>query len=156
MHGFEQVLIDWLLKQQPRRIVEWGPGLSTELMLQNAPQAQILSIEHDETWLEVARQKLGDRISLEHHRCTNRNSDYAACVLDREPFDMAFVDGRRRVECVLTVLPALNPGGVVILHDICRQNYMRPLAPYVDILETRSNTAVMRLKVVQTNPPEQP
>jgi predicted O-methyltransferase YrrM len=146
MHGFKQVLIDWLLELQPRRIVEWGPGLSTELMLQHAPQAEILSIEHDEAWLAVAAEKYGGRIQLEHHRCTNRNSDYAACILDREPFDLAFVDGRRRVECVLTALPLLAPGGVVILHDICRQNYMRPLTPYIDVIETRANTAVMRLK----------
>lgn len=142
MHGFKPVLIYWLLKICPRRIVEWGPGTSTEIMLQYAPDAKILSIEHDEAWLDVARQRFGDRITLEHHRCDNRVSDYASNVIDKGAFDFAFVDGRRRVECVLTALACLNPGGVVLLHDICRINYMRVLSHFARIIDCRTNTAV--------------
>lgn len=142
MHGFKPVLIDWLLRVRPRSIVEWGPGMSTEIMLKHAPEAKILSIEHDEAWLEVARQKFGERIILEHQRCDNRISSYASNVIDKGPFDFAFVDGRRRVECVLTALTCLNPGGVVLLHDICRINYMRILSHYARVIDCQANTAV--------------
>ena len=144
MHGFSQVLTRWLQFVQPTRIIEWGPGLSTELMLQHAPGAQITSIEHDAAWHQKAAEKFGDRIDLRLVSATARNSSYATTAYACGPFDLAFVDGRRRVECCLIALSLLRPGGVVILHDICRDNYMRPLRLVADCIEIRSNTAVMR------------
>jgi predicted O-methyltransferase YrrM len=146
MHGFKDLLTYWLKCIAPKKIVEWGPGLSTALMLEHAPEASILSIEHDPKWHAKAQEQYGARVTLELHECTNRNSDYAACVCDRGPFDLAFVDGRRRVECAFAALPRLTPNGVLIIHDICRPNYTRLIEPFVNVVEKRANTAIYQLR----------
>jgi len=146
MHGFKDVLTRWVQYLQPQRIIEWGPGLSTALMLQHAPTARIISIEHDEVWHTKAREQFGEQITLLLKSATARNSSYATEAFRHGPFDLAFVDGRRRVECCLVAMYLMRPGGVVILHDVCRDNYMRPLRLIADIIELKSNTAVMRLK----------
>jgi len=38
-----------------------------------------------------------------------------------EPFDLIFVDGRRRVECMVAALQRLTTGGVILLHDASRK-----------------------------------
>lgn len=144
MHGFRQILIEYLERQRPARIFEWGPGLSTELMLEHAPGARITSVEHDEAWLRKAVERFGDRAEILHMACANRNSSYATVAYGRAPIDLAFVDGRRRVECVLVALQCLAPNGLVLLHDACRDNYMRPLRHYAEVIEIRANTAVLR------------
>ncbi len=144
MHGFRQILTEYLRQLRPARIFEWGPGLSTQLMLDHAPGASITSVEHDETWLRRAVDQFGDRAQILHQPCTNRNSRYATVAYDHAPIDLAFVDGRRRVECVLVALQCLAPNGLVLLHDACRINYMRPLRHYAEVVEIRANTAVLR------------
>lgn len=144
MHGFRQILTEYLQRLQPVRIFEWGPGLSTELMLEHTPGARITSVEHDERWLHKAAARFGDRAEILHLPCANRNSSYATVAYGRAPFDLAFVDGRRRVECVLVALQCLAPNGLVLLHDACRDNYMRPLRHYAEVVEVRANTAVLR------------
>ena len=144
MHGFKNVLIHWLKTVHPQRIIEWGPGLSTELMLEHAPQASIVTIEHDESYLAIAAQKYVGRVRLIHERATNRHSNYATAAYAHAPYDLAFVDGRRRVECVLVALQCLSPGGLVIIHDWCRVHYRAPLHAIAEVVETRANTAVLR------------
>ncbi len=144
MHGFRQILTEYLQRLRPARIFEWGPGLSTELMLAHAPGAHITSVEHDEAWLHRAVEKFGGGAEILHIPCTDRNSRYATVVYEHAPIDLAFVDGRRRVECVLVALQCLSPNGLVLLHDACRDNYMRPLRHYAEVVEIRANTAVLR------------
>ncbi|MEN3940682.1 class I SAM-dependent methyltransferase [Prosthecobacter sp. SYSU 5D2] len=147
MHGFKKVLEDWLLKVKPKRILEWGPGLSTEIMLDHAPGAQVLSIEHHEGYYAKANQSLGERVRLVHLRADIANSSYATFALDEGPFDLVFVDGRRRVECVMAALHVLSPGGVILLHDFCRLNYQRLLLPLCELVEIRDNTAVFKTRL---------
>lgn len=144
MHSFRDVLIRWLTYLQARSIIEWGPGHSTELMLLHAPAAQIVSIEHSPQYHAIAAEKFGSRIKLLKKDVCQRDSDYATCAYDHGPYDLAFVDGRRRVECALIALSLLRPGGVVIIHDWCRQNYARPLSRIAEIMECANNTAVLR------------
>jgi predicted O-methyltransferase YrrM len=146
MHGFKNILVDWLVRVRPQRVFEWGPGLSTSLILEHCPGVDLVSIEHHEGYHEKALSAYGERAEIRHKTCTGRNSDYSTCIYDGPPVDLAFVDGRRRVECVLVALTHLRPGGVVILHDVCRSNYIRPLSHYVSILDVRSNTVVMRAR----------
>ena len=42
-----------------------------------------------------------------------------------EGFDLAFVDGRLRFDCLVVCKQVLSPGGVVVLHDADRPNYRR-------------------------------
>jgi predicted O-methyltransferase YrrM len=146
MHSFRQLLIRWLTELQPRSIIEWGPGLSTELLLQHAPGAQIVSIEHCSRYHAIAAEKFGASIQLLKKDVSQRDSDYATCAYDHGPFDLAFIDGRRRVECALVALSLLRPSGVVIIHDWCRVNYSRPLSHIAQVIEVADNTAVLCVK----------
>lgn len=146
MHGFKNLLIDKLQELNPKRILEWGPGYSTELMLQCCPGAEIHSIEHDEIFYQRSKENFGDGIHLHLISATKRNSDYAthAFGLAKEgEFDFIFIDGRRRVECTLVAFQILSLGGVVMMHDWCRENYRNPLKPIARIIEERCNSVVM-------------
>lgn len=156
MHSFRQLLIRWLIHLSPRHIIEWGPGHSTELMLLHAPLAHIVSIEHCSRYHAIAQEKFGDHIHLLKKDVSQRDSDYATCAYDHGPYDLAFVDGRRRVECVLVALTLLRPGGVVIVHDWCRENYTRPLSHIAEIIEVCDNTAVLRPRDFSANIPTEP
>jgi len=151
MHSFATVLQDWLFKLSPARVIEWGPGHSTEILLKNG--CDVLSIEHNPKWFEKASQQFGEALGWQGLLidCTARNSEYAMIAVqekDRQGgFDLAFVDGRRRVECVVAALQAVKPEGVIILHDWRRQNYQRLIRslPHVSVLEERDNTVVLQL-----------
>lgn len=55
----------------PQRVLELGPGASSELLLRSLPQgASVRALEHDAGWLEVVRRRIseraGGRIELHH------------------------------------------------------------------------------------------
>lgn len=147
MHSFLELLRRWLTEKQPRKIIEWGPGLSTQTMLEICLTSSIVSIEHEAKWFIKAQELKCPRLELILHNLTQPASRYAVCAFDYGPFDFAFVDGRRRVECALVAMSMLNPGGVVMLHDWCRKEY-RVLEYYGRILERKDNTVIFepRLK----------
>lgn len=119
----------YIKKINPKKILEWGPGASTQIM-KKLTKAEILSIEHDEVWYLRAR-----RFANVKHVRIGKNTNYATIAYRHGPFDMIYIDGRRRVECALVAKQVLNPGGVIMLHDKDRDNYMRPLKPYIQIIE---------------------
>ena len=157
MHSFINILETWLVRlkaelgREVLNAVEWGPGRSTEVLL--AAGCEVLSVEHDERYGRKAALAYGEqpRWRMLRKDAAVRNSDYATCVITEmtDPgavFDVAFVDGRRRVECVLAALCVLRPGGVVMLHDWRRWNYQVLIRsiPGLEILEVRDNTVVLR------------
>jgi predicted O-methyltransferase YrrM len=147
VHSFKPVLNEWLHKVNARRVWEWGPGLSTELILAALPgDGRLWSVEHDEVWAEKARRRFADaRWDLQVQNVTRRVSQYAPCILAAvEPFDLIFVDGRRRVECVMAAMQRLAPAGVILLHDASRKAYTDLILPWVETLEFSHDTLVCR------------
>lgn len=157
MHSFRQMLLKWLEQVKPTRIVEWGPGLSTRLMLEQCPTARIMSIEHNPPWFIKAQAMKTPNLDLVLQDATARGSAYATHAYTfGEEIDFAFVDGRRRVECALVALSMLREGGVVMLHDWCRKTeYRLVLEYYARTLESKDNTVVLvpRLKRARPIPP---
>jgi len=147
VHSFKPVLTQWLQKVNARRVWEWGPGLSTELILAALPDdGRLWSVEHDEVWAEKARRRFADpRWTLRVQSVTRRVSAYAPCILAAvEPFDLIFVDGRRRVECMVAALQRLTTGGVILLHDASRKAYTDLILPWVEVLDLSHDTLVCR------------
>ncbi len=120
----------------PRRILEWGPGDSTILLANACPQANILSIEHDVRWYERIRQRTAasPRIEIAHvpHMLPlGRSAGYVTYPLRRllragrelAYYDLIFVDGRSRCDCLTVAWLLLATRGVVVLHDAERSNY---------------------------------
>jgi predicted O-methyltransferase YrrM len=147
-HSFEPVLDKWLRALRPQRVWEWGPGLSTHLILNGlTADARLVSIEHQEKWLAKIRAEIGAdaRWSYEMLPATDIASRYAHRILEETgKQDLIFVDGRRRVECVLAALQAVSPQGVIILHDVNRKVYTDLLLPLIEVQERANNTLAFR------------
>lgn len=149
-HSFAELLRALMREVDPHYIIEWGPGKSTHIIREvAAPEAEIYSIEHDPKWYVKAKAEHGNdpRLKLWHRDATARDSSYATAAL--EPgwaWHLAFVDGRRRVECVIAALASLNQAmGRILIHDWCRANYrdlIRSL-PQVRIVKEQDNCAVL-------------
>lgn len=152
-HSYAEVLCRWCLELRPRRILEWGPGESTALMHALLPDAEILTIEHQPAFAARARKRHGAYAQVEHVPLKDYGAnDYPVWpLLDAgcAPFDLAFVDGRRRVECLVAATHCVSEGGAIVLHDADRPHYK----PGIDALaalgwrqvEHGNHTAVFRL-----------
>ncbi|SDC38890.1 Methyltransferase domain-containing protein [Shouchella lonarensis] len=147
---YEETLRKWLKKVQPKTILEYGPGRSTEMMLEECPDARIVGIEHQEYWYKETKEKLGDRVELLLQPISNIRSHYACWPLmqtEVQKYDFIFVDGRRRLECLMVAQAVLNKNGVVLLHDAERKEYDLGTALF-DLVEynEQTRTKVLALK----------
>jgi hypothetical protein len=161
---FEPMLRKWLRElsrvkggepttQAPRalRVLEWGPGHSTEVIHDELGGfSTILSIEHQKSF--------ADRAAAAHPYAQTIHApvrDYGASDYSVYPgltgealFDVIFVDGRRRAECLLMALDYLAPGGIVLLHDAQRPHYQPAVRRLYDVVErdAKGHTLVLRPK----------
>ena len=145
MHSFAPHLRRWCGALRPKRILEYGPGLSTQIMRETCPEAYIVTVEHQPSFATVAvEQGHADKVVV---RQVKRSSTYSAVAYEEAIdglFDLVFVDGRRRIECALAGLSVLSFSGVLIVHDFERWQYRAALAPITNILEEYDNTVVLR------------
>lgn len=131
------------------RILEWGPGRSTIMMAEWSPSARILGIEHDSGWhrrcLGIAGRFPNVEIVLQRVSLRPGESGcYATFPFHRtERYDLVFVDGRLRCDCLAVARRVVSPGGVVLLHDAHRANY-RPATALFSSCEIVAGTAVLR------------
>ena len=123
-----EFLIKYLRLIKPKKILEWGPGQSTKVMLQECPDAQIICCENEKGWFEKYQTEVGDKVRLIYIDAPNKNrkdirwNAYTNPAV-RGKFDLIFVDGRERVRCLHTAFKRLKPNGVVLLHDANRKRY---------------------------------
>lgn len=142
--SFIPILERWCEKIKPKRILEWGPGYSTQMMLE-LTKADIISVENDPHWHGVWKEKLDPKrvmvILLEDM------DEYTTPVSKEadEKFDMIFVDGRERVRCMKFAKDVVKEDGVVILHDAERERYKEGIDIF-DVIDTEEGTVCMKLK----------
>lgn len=111
-----------------RKIFEWGPGASTLFLTELFPEADIYGVEHNEAWMEKCQRlmEILPKVKITHERIDNpkNNGCYvtAPLYLERE-FDLMFVDGRLRRDCLGIASLCLAKGGMVVLHDSNRPAY---------------------------------
>ena len=145
MHTFVPHLRRWCAAINPKRILEYGPGLSTQIMREECPEAYIVSVEHQQGYAQAAiNAGHANKVIV---RQVNRNSTYSAVAYEEAQggeFDLVFVDGRRRIECALAGLSVLSFAGVLIVHDSERWQYKTALAPISNLVEEFDNTAILR------------
>lgn len=139
--SFERLLRKYLRTVKPNLILEWGVGNSTLMMIQECPQAQIDTLEHDRDWFlkwELALRPYSNNVRLHHILL-----DEGYSTFPRHEYDLIFIDGRRRVECLKTAKAVVSKTGVVILHDSERERYATGKALF-EIVEEEAGTAVMK------------
>ena len=116
--SFRSYLPELVRWAAPGRVLEFGPGFSSRLILDNSA-ARIISFETNPAYFERARQNLeSDRMDL---RFVPNGPDFA--TLAGQEFDLIFVDGGDRVENLKQAHALLAEDGVLVLHDAHREDY---------------------------------
>lgn len=119
----EIAIIDLLMHVlHPKRILEYGAGGSTVRWSQIRSVEEWLAVEHSEEWYRKVAMETGDHVRLLTGSATDA-SDYVDAPGVHGYFDLIFVDGLWRIECVRESVKRLQPWGVVLLHDAGRRDY---------------------------------
>lgn len=142
--SFIPLLKKYLDLTKPKLILEWGPGVSTEIMMRHCPDAQIHTIEHDQKYFQQWRERFRDNSNI--HVYFIPLDKYAIMPLffrERGKFDFVFVDGRKRVACMQVALKVAKSGAIIMLHDSERPHYAEGKALF-RIVEESDGTAVMK------------
>lgn len=99
-------------------IFEYGSGYSTLFF---APRvSSVTSCEHDRSWYGDMQKKIAANCSLIY---AEGDAYEKSIIATGKTYDIIFVDGIRRNECIFTALPYLTNEGVLILDDSERPEY---------------------------------
>ena len=106
---------------QPKKILEIGTaiGFSALLMAENAPDAQITTIDRNEEMIGFAKENLAKYD--QRKQITLLEGDAVDVLQDlTETYDFVFMDSAKSKYVVFLpqVLKRLNPGGLVLIDDV--------------------------------------
>jgi hypothetical protein len=102
-------------------IFEFGSGNSTLFFAERVKR--VVSIEHDKKWYDRALSLMPKNVEMIFQEL-EYGGDYCKTLKKlNETFDIIFVDGRDRVNCVKESAFSLNTGGIIILDDSGRERY---------------------------------
>ena len=143
----------------PLLCLEWGSGLSTQLLndlvvrrggflvtLDDNPEylAGVAGALSHRDVVEAIPADLRGRIRGQEHE--DRELAYSTAPLARgADFDLVLIDGRRRLECSFSALLMAHEKSLVVLHDYRRARY-QAVAAFYDTLELGNQFRVMRPK----------
>lgn len=134
---FSPVALSWIEEQlkgiEEPKIIEFGAGVSTIVLAQTFPQAQIYAVEGHKEWLEKEEKWLKEReiknVTLIFKEQDNNyrrpevvnNMEYVKCADEFKPYDLILNDGAMReivADYLLKDLDSyLKPNGVYLRHD---------------------------------------
>jgi Methyltransferase domain len=104
------------------RLFEYGCGNSTLWFARRV--REVVSCEHDPAWHAEVQRRIPKNVDLRLERL-GPEGRYAGSVREfTSPFDVIFVDGRERVDCLRNAPAALTPLGVVILDNSDESEYV--------------------------------
>lgn len=134
----------------PIKVLEWGSGASTCLIHCELPPAHILTIESEPDWAAKARARYGayaecveESIKMAcHYDC------YPLTKRPKDRYDLIFVDGRRRVGCLVTAREVCAKNGIIVLHDAGRLQYAAGLRLFVEGQGWRVSPCMERTVVI--------
>lgn len=159
-HSFEPHLKQLCERLKPLAVLEWGPGRSTEVLLEHS-SAIIFSIEHDEHYFSECQKKFAGnpRVQLIRQPLEVRPGGSHAYVTfplyTQVVFDLVFVDGRLRCDCLAVASLVVKPEGAVVLHDAERKNYHSAFR-FFERVENRQGTAILTrplFRIAPNGPP---
>lgn len=118
--SYKKPLIELCRITSPESILEFGPGLSTEIFIQHT-NALIISIEQNEKWYQKYKNAYPkDRVRilflLEGLRSFKEEPIF-------QSYSLIFIDGGNRLEALEYGYDFLSDKGVVYLHDAHREEY---------------------------------
>jgi len=116
--GPETAITDSLFDAvRPKRVLEFGPGGTTEHWSPRDCVEEWVAVEHQERF----RKAIANLPKVQALLCSF--PQYWEDQVGTGPFNLILVDGRERVRCLEVASKLLAPLGIVILHDSCRMRY---------------------------------
>ncbi|MBR7800123.1 DUF2750 domain-containing protein [Undibacterium fentianense] len=153
-----------------RYYLEFGMGGSTLHMIRHS-NAQIYSVESSEEWIEQMRRyqvlreaessrlrivgvdigpvgKWGYPVSTEYQNNYPAYSEQVYRILDCTQLDLALIDGRFRVACVLKLVMQCGAGHPVkiVIHDFWNRPQYHDVLRYLDVIAKADTLGVFSIK----------
>ncbi len=102
-------------------IIEFGPGYSTQVFLEHAPNAKIFSFETDKKWYNTYKDKFDPTQVKVIYK--EPGWDLKEMHAYGESFSLIFVDGGDRLSALEVAYDLIGDEGIVYLHDAHREEY---------------------------------
>lgn len=125
--SFKDALYAVLNAIKPQNILEYGPGSSSKIMGLFPSVKMIDSVEDNMAWYSKYRWEVPDTVKIYYQPNLDMYPQTPGRV---DKYDLIFVDGKKREECLYLAKERLVEGGVVVLHDAERPNYQEPISFY--------------------------
>lgn len=102
-------------------LLEFGSGYSTRFYAKKV--GSVISIEHDKFWIDQLKSELPENATILHRKLDDKQGYCNVTDTLDKTFDVIVVDGRHRIDCMMSSLSALSDRGVVLLDDSSRDRY---------------------------------
>lgn len=97
-------------------IFEYGSGYSTEFFSKKS--TQVISCEHDFTWANIIESKNLENVTIKRREENEKINYIQAIECKIKEFDIVFIDGLYRLECLKNCPPYLSKKGIIIIDDV--------------------------------------
>ena len=124
IYSYYKTLYSVLDEFRPRSIFEWGPGTSTQIMALHDCKPLVHSVEHEDFFYDKVAGLQLDGVTFELQR---EMAAYVSSLKDDSRYDLIFIDGRSRAECLER---AASHSNLVMLHDAARADYRDAVDSY--------------------------
>ena len=104
-------------------VFEYGCGAST--LWWAGLVREVVAVEHDHAWFQEMSSRVPGNVNLMEVALDAEGAYSKTIALPqfRDRFDIVFVDGRDRVNCIKNCLSALTASGIIILDNSDRPEY---------------------------------
>jgi hypothetical protein len=103
-------------------IFEFGSGNST--LYYSSKVKSVMTVEHDIEWFDKMKSRIPQNVLLSYKKMAY-GGDYCKTAKESNNlFDIIIIDGRDRVNCMLNSVNSLKKGGIIILDDSERTEYV--------------------------------
>lgn len=109
-------------------VFEFGSGNST--LFYAARCGSVTSVEHDEGWYALMKKQLPNNSELLYEELIPGGRYCRKALELKRQFDVIIVDGEDRVNCIFKSPDSLSRGGVLVLDDSERDEYL----PAIDFM----------------------
>lgn len=139
--SFEISLRRVMERLKPKHCFEWGSGASTHMISEYEFVESLDSVEHDPGWVDRVDKQANKKVMMIYE--PDRDM-YKHVTGRRDFYDLVFIDGRDRENCLIQAHYILEPDGVAILHDAERELYRCSIESYkYKIWEDDGHTVIL-------------
>lgn len=109
-------------------VLEFGSGASTKNISKLC--RELHSIEHDPVWFGRVKAETDDLENVNLHLEPDMKKYVSESMILLPFFDVAYIDGRQRVQCADALRNTIESGAKVFVHDWHRKKYHKILKWY--------------------------